>query len=253
MRKSSFLTIQLDEHGQAILPPELLAQYGITPGALIRLDEDESGFSFSRSSENLARVYIEPTNICNLDCATCMRNAWDEPPGKMSWATFERIIEAIQPLTPRPSVFFGGYGEPLTHPRILDMVAAARQTGASVELITNGILLTPRVCSSLIEAGLDRLWVSLDGATPASYADVRLGDELPRVLENLKMLQKLLRTQGSATPKLGIAFVAMRRNINDLPQVVELGKKTGCRSLLRQQRIGAHPRNAGRSLVCWPV
>lgn len=219
--------IQMDDQGHLILPAELLLKYGIKPGAQVRLDENLAGFSLSRSSDNLARVYIEPTNLCNLDCATCMRNAWDEPSGRMSETTFERILQGIEPLNPKPTLFFGGFGEPLTHPRILDMLAAAKQTGAEVEMISNGVLLSPKICEALIKIGLDRLWVSLDGATPESYSDVRLGDELPRVLENLKSLQKQMRSSGSARPALGIAFVAMRRNIRDLPQVVELGKSLG--------------------------
>jgi len=227
LRKSSHLTIQLDELGHLILPAELLAQYGIIQGAQVRLDETPVDFRFSRSSDNLARVYIEPTNMCNLDCATCIRNVWDEPLGKMSGDTFEQIVGGISRLSSKPSIFFGGFGEPLTHPRILDMVAAAKQAGSSVELITNGILLSPQTSSIFIDLGLDRLWVSLDGATPQSYADVRLGDMLPSVLSNLKELRKLLQRSRTAAPQLGIAFVAMKRNIRDLPDVIDLGKKLG--------------------------
>jgi MoaA/NifB/PqqE/SkfB family radical SAM enzyme len=227
MEKNTILPVQLDDQGHLILPPELLARYGLVPGAQVRLSEGDAGFVFSRSTENLARVYIEPTNICNLDCATCMRNAWNEPLGKMSAETFERVIKSIGQLTHKPSISFGGFGEPLTHPQILAMVAAAKQVGESVELITNGILLTPEVCEKFIELGLDRLWVSLDGATPQSYADVRLGDALPQVLANLEHLRRQLRKVRSATPRLGIAFVAMKRNIKDLPEILTLGKKLG--------------------------
>jgi MoaA/NifB/PqqE/SkfB family radical SAM enzyme len=76
---------------------------------------------------------------------------------------------------------------------------------------------------------LDFLWVSLDGATPESYLDVRLGDELPRIIENLKALRLLRYRLGSRTPKLGIAFVAMKRNLQDLPEVVSLGRRLGAR------------------------
>ena len=65
------------------------------------------------------------------------------------------------------------------------MVAKVKALGATVELITNGTLLTQEMSGRLIEAGLDVLWVSLDGATPESYADVRLGAALPEVLANL--------------------------------------------------------------------
>ena len=39
-----------------------------------------------------AKVYVEPTNACNLACATCVRHAWEEPEGFMEWATFEAVV-----------------------------------------------------------------------------------------------------------------------------------------------------------------
>lgn len=227
MKKRSAITIEVDVQGRMIVPAEVGKRYGITAGAKIRLEEDATGFRFSRSSEQVARIYIEPTNLCNLDCVTCMRHVWDEPSGRMSEAVFQRILEGVRAFQPTPTVFFGGFGEPLTHPRICEMVAQAHQAGAVVELITNGILLNAGMSQRLMEAGLDRLWVSLDGATPESYSDVRLGAALPEVIANLEHLQKLRGLMSDANPRLGIAFVAMKRNIADLPEVVRLGKSLG--------------------------
>ena len=95
--------------------------------------------------EGPRKIYIEPTNRCNLDCRTCMRNAWDEPLGRMSMPTFVRIMDGVRLISPRPVVFFGGLGEPLTHPDIVAMVAASKGLGSQVELITNGTLLTRSV------------------------------------------------------------------------------------------------------------
>ena len=156
-----------------------------------------------------------------------MRNVWDEPPGRWRLSTFAHVMEGIREFSPTPGVFFGGYGEPLAHPEILEMVAAAKRAGAAVELITNAILLSEPVARRLIELGLDRLWVSIDGATPASYADVRLGDALPQVIDNLARLKDLRALSGADHPQLGIAFVAMQRNIADLPAVVRLGQRLG--------------------------
>ena len=124
----------------------------------------------------------------------------------------------------------------MSHPDILAMVAAAKGVASKVELITNGILLTPPMSSEFIRMGLDRIWVSIDGATPESYTDVRLGAELPRILENLEALRSLKyqvasanprQGPGLARPRLGIAFVAMKRNLQDLPKVIDLGKSLG--------------------------
>jgi MoaA/NifB/PqqE/SkfB family radical SAM enzyme len=96
-----------------------------------------------------------------------------------------------------------------------------------VELITNGTLLSASMAERLVAAGLDRLWVSIDGATPQGYADVRLGDRLPEVLANLEGLRAIRQGQEADAPHVGIAFVAMKRNIHELPEVIRLGKRLG--------------------------
>lgn len=172
--------------------------------------------------DRLARLYVEPTNRCNLDCRTCMRNGWEEPLGFMEPELFGKIIAEVAALPGPPEIFLGGFGEPLGHPRIADMVARAKVHGCEVQLISNGILLDEGMVHRLADAGLDRLWVSIDGASPASYADVRLGDHLPEIIANLERLMAQ-----SDRPELGISFVAMRRNAADLPAVLELGRRLG--------------------------
>jgi len=176
----------------------------------------------STDIDRLDRLYVEPTNRCNLDCRTCMRHGWEEPLGFMDPDLLAGLLAEVGAWRRRPGIFFGGFGEPLAHPRIADMIALAKGTGASVELISNGILLDGGMAGRLAAAGLDRLWVSVDGASPASYADVRLGDHLPGILANLERLMAR-----SDRPELGICFVAMRRNVADLPAVLELAQRLG--------------------------
>jgi len=61
----------VDEHGRLVLPPEVAAQSGLAPGARMRLEPTRNGLRLHRSVTHLAKVYVEPTNACNLDCATC--------------------------------------------------------------------------------------------------------------------------------------------------------------------------------------
>jgi MoaA/NifB/PqqE/SkfB family radical SAM enzyme len=178
------------------------------------------------------KLYIEPTVRCNLACRTCIRNAWDEPGGDMAAETFAAVLSAIAAMPAPPLVMFGGFGEPLTHPAIVDMVAGVKSRGCRAELITNGVLLSANRSRALIAAGLDRLWVSLDGARPESYADVRLGAELPGVLANIHEFSRRRPLRRPRRPEIGIAFVAMRRNVADLPQLMSLGRALGVASYL---------------------
>ena len=116
------------------------------------LDEGENHFRLHRPLSQLTKVYVEPTVACNLDCITCFRNEWDQPMGRMSDATFARVLEGVQAMDPRPSVCFGGIGEPLFHPRTLDWLEQAKALGVKVEMITNGTILNEKTVRRLIDA-----------------------------------------------------------------------------------------------------
>jgi MoaA/NifB/PqqE/SkfB family radical SAM enzyme len=238
----------------------------------------------------LLKLYIEPTNCCNLTCRTCIRNIWGEEAGYMSRDVFDRIMTSLFPdadlveeqthtfsgtggaegpaaadrgLAARLSaaraarrrsgdapltVFFGGFGEPLAHPELVNMVARAKSAGARVEMITNGTLLTPEISRQLIAAHLDRLWVSLDGAKPESYADIRLGAELPQVLDNLEAFRSARPPGHRPLPDIGIAFVAMRRNVADVPDLVRLGARLGARHYMITNVLPHTPEMCGEIL-----
>lgn len=227
MKLKPELSAHVDEEGRLVFPPEVISLFGLRPGVQVRLEEGANGLHLRRPVNHLAKVYIEPTNRCNLQCRTCMRNVWDEPLGQMSSTIFDRIVEGLRSFSPPPTIFFGGFGEPLAHPDIVEMVIKAKLLGSKVELITNGTMLTPEISRELIKADLDILWVSIDGATPESYADVRLGAALPEVLANLKHFRNIRTEKHLLTPEIGIVFVAMKRNITDLPSVLQIGSQLG--------------------------
>ena len=184
--------------------------------------ESTGGSAAVSGIDRMERLYVEPTSRCNLDCRSCIRHGWEEPLGNMDIDLFAGLMAEVGAMPGPPAVFFGGFGEPLGHPHIVDMVRLAKESGSFTELISNGVSLDPEMAWRLIDAGLDRLWVSIDGASPESYADVRLGDHLPEIVANLERLSSM-----RDHPELGISFVAMRRNSADLPAVMDLAERLG--------------------------
>ncbi len=220
---------EVDKNGRIIIPKETLDHYGIKPGSKLLLSGKPAGIKIHQPATHLKKIYIEPTNKCNLSCKTCMRNMWDEPLGQMEMNTFEKIVDSVKVLPAPPSIMFGCLGEPLMHPDIIKMITQMKKPGSQVELITNGTLLSEELSLQLVKAGLDKLWVSIDGAKPESYSDVRLGAMLNDVIENVKRLRDLRYIHHT---RIGIVFVAMKQNISDLPDVMSIGKKIGAEHFL---------------------
>ena len=72
----------VDEAGRLVIPAEVMVEYGLKPGSQIRIEKKAAGLSLGTPVSHLRKVYIEPTNRCNLKCRTCIRNIWDEPSGR---------------------------------------------------------------------------------------------------------------------------------------------------------------------------
>ena len=174
----------------------------------------------------LRKLYIEPTTKCNLNCKMCFRHTWfDEPICDLSLEDYRRVLETM-PKTVE-TIFFGGMGEPLFHRDILTMIRLAAETGAEVELLTNGTLLTEQMIHGILDAGLTRLWISIDDLETNSSinaaADTRDADHSGHnhsglVLSNIRMLNKI-RQKSLSSISLGITFVAMKSNVHQLSKL----------------------------------
>lgn len=182
----------------------------------------------------LTKLYLEITTHCNLDCQMCVRRAWNESYGHMPLTTFRELMEQVERLPVPPTIHMSGYGEPTAHPDFLEMVRLAKATGASVEITTNGTLLNTEMSTTLIQLGLDRLMVSIDGTTPEQYEDIRAYSSFEQVIENLRNLRRIkLRLKGRrGKPKVGISFVAMQQNVADLVELPWLSTYIGAEEVL---------------------
>ncbi|GAB4482778.1 MAG: tungsten cofactor oxidoreductase radical SAM maturase [Anaerolineae bacterium] len=180
-------------------------------------------------TDPLNKLYVEITTACNLDCQMCVRRAWHEPIGTMPLATFASLMDQVRELPAPPIIHLGGYGEPMAHADFLEIVQLAKAAGARVEMTTNGTLLSERMAHALIDLDLDRLVVSFDAATAQLYADIREGSDFALVYENMRALYRIKIRRGSrfSNPQVGIAFVAMKSNIHELPSLPWLATRIG--------------------------
>jgi len=212
----------VDDDGGLRLPPQVVQALGLRPGARAYLEAGEDALLLHRPVSHLARVYLEPTNRCNMDCRMCVRHSWLDGRGDMGAEVFGRLLEGLKAGSPRPSVVFGGFGEPLVHPDIQAMLAACKELGCPVELITNGLLLDEDCSRRLVKIGLDRVWVSIDGGRPEPGRQVGHGGFFEQIKRRLHGLNAAKSWSSVLDPKLGLVFVAHRQNIPELAEVYRL-------------------------------
>lgn len=198
------------------LPEEFL------PPAYRAINPATRGAIASASPRN---IFIEVTNHCNLLCETCPRtfNTYEEPK-TLAWADFLKIIAQFPDME---RAVLHGIGEPLLNKELPRIVAHLKSLGVYVLFNTNATLLNDDWSRKLIEAGLDELRVSIDGADAKTYALIRGAPLFHKVLSNLKRFVEIQKEMGVTQPRPSLWMTGVKENIGELPEVVRLAARIG--------------------------
>ncbi len=103
-----------------------------------------------------SRVYVEVTNICNMNCSFC--HGHSRAPRRMSREEFALVLGKVQGLT--RYIYFHLMGEPLLHPDLPLFIKQSRESGLLPVITTNGTLLAKRK-EEIIASGVHKVCVSL--------------------------------------------------------------------------------------------
>jgi len=170
---------------------------------------------------------IEPTTACNLGCPECPSGLkqFTRPTGKLDLVLHRKMLEQVS-----PSVFYINYyfqGEPFLHPQFLELIREAKKYRMYTATSTNAHFIDRKKAEEIVNSGLDRLIISLDGLTQGTYENYRVHGKLEKVIEATKLLVEAKRSIGSATPQLILQFLAVKPNEHEIPGVLDLGKVMG--------------------------
>lgn len=141
--------------------------------------------------ETIEELHVEVTNKCNAACPMCDRNIHGGPdrPGRglTEW-TLDDIDKVFKDLPNLKFVYFcGTHGEPLAAKHIFEAIKAAKDTGARIEMFTNGSLKTESWWKKLVSIldKSDRITFGVDGIeTNHLY---RQNTDINKILKNMQI------------------------------------------------------------------
>ena len=191
------------------------------------------------SNKHPSKLFVEVTTFCNLQCGMCVKqNAMGGiPEGSMSPETFEKLAPAFQHLD---SLVLNGIGEPLLHPRLEMFISRARSLlpeNAWIGFQSNGMALTDDRAASLVDAGLDRICISLDTVSDDSFRSIRSGGEMGGIVAAFASLKRARARKRGRDLRIGIEFVLMRNNLADLPEAIRWAGRSGARFAIVSQLL----------------
>ena len=166
----------------------------------------------------------ELTSACNLECVHCRASATKErDENELSTEEAKHLIDDITRFA-KPVLILSG-GEPLLREDVYEIAEYGTDSGMRVVLATNGALLTPEVATKLKKVGVQRVSVSLDGASAKTHDDFR---GMPGAFEGaLSGINELK----DADLSFQINTTITKRNLDEVPKILDLALELGADAL----------------------
>jgi len=176
-----------------------------------------------------SKLFVEITTRCNLTCQMCVKQSWDNGihEGDMSMETFMAMAPAFPHLE---AMILNGIGESLLHPKLEEFIRIAKGAmpkGSWVGFQSNGLLLDAQRALSLIEAGLDKICLSLDAICPDTFRKIREGGEVDDLDQAFNALAAARKCYPDSGLQVGVEFVVMQDNLYQLPEVLRWSASRG--------------------------
>ncbi len=143
-------------------------------------------------------LYLDPSSACNFKCQFCptghkdLIDSSDYKRSTMSLELFKKVIHDIGEFEkPIKVLRMNKIGEPFLNKILAQMVACAKESGRIelIDLATNGSLFSRKSLSQLVDAGLDRLNISLEGINREQYLEqAKVDIDFDKLVENVKWL-----------------------------------------------------------------
>ncbi|MFA5193049.1 MAG: radical SAM protein [Verrucomicrobiia bacterium] len=161
------------------------------------------------------------TKACNLKCVFCI--SYSSLKG-VQWMPFDFYQEVARQLFPTAhTVNFCSGGEPFLYPKFREALKLAQENRTQTIVVSNGMLINRKTAEWLVESqSLHNLRISFDGSTKQTLERIRVGASYESILANMEYLDRLKRENGAVYPRLGIRYVIMKSNADEMPAVLDV-------------------------------
>lgn len=171
------------------------------------------GFRTINNSIFPQMVVVSTTNACNYQCSHCYFYKYVASPDytrhDIDTSVFRKIVDEMGHY-PHSTLRFIAWGEPLLHPKMIDLMTIARRAAPAnkITLITNGYVMNEAYSNALMKAGLNLVEVSIDAARPETYSKLRtsLPNALNIVEENTQEMIKN-RDKDKYSTRVVVSFI----------------------------------------------
>lgn len=180
----------------------------------MKKEDIKYGFWTKEEEEFPQMLHAVITNVCNLECIHCaykvVKRRSDYKPSFLEWDIFTRVADEV--ASHKDAILrFTCDGEPLLHPRILDMVEYAKNHNLRpVTINTNGLLLDRRMIDNLLDREIDVIEVSINAHSKEGYYKLRKSNDYDEIVARTHYLIKARDSRPNCATKVMVSIINQR-------------------------------------------
>jgi MoaA/NifB/PqqE/SkfB family radical SAM enzyme len=188
------------------------------------------------------QLIIDVTNSCNLRCPVCpVTFAMTRPRGLMSFELFRLIIDDFIAEEKKPEIFFNFSGEPTLNKHLPEMISYASESGHSTFVSTNATRLGPELAERMIESGLSRIALCLDGFSKSAQESYRVNSDFDTVKANIETFLAVRRRLGARNPTTVLQTLLTSYSEVQIAEILKWATECGFdRVRLKTFSLGSH-------------
>ena len=170
-------------------------------------------------------VSVEITNYCNLHCPECpVGSSKFSRSGKNTFdsSLYKKLIDELKPTLEHIILYF--QGEPFLNNQFHELIKYAHNSRIYTSTSTNGQFLNEKTAKEIVQSGLDKIIISIDGSTQQVYGMYRVGGDLQKAIDGINYLNEWKKKLDSITPFVEIQFLVLKTNEHQLKDMQKLAK-----------------------------
>lgn len=183
---------------------------------------------YLKANKNYPRtIFVEATPYCNIKCVMCPcylegQEVYKYRKSKaMSFEVFKKIIDFIKSEF-NFQIAFTYSGEPLMNKEIFKMISYLSDNSIPSSMHSNALLITQNKFKDIVECGLDRLKISIDGTDEKTYSQLRRGGDFRVLLKNISGLMEYKKGKNAVSPEVQLQYIVTKTNYQNIDKFMKL-------------------------------
>ncbi|UCG37751.1 MAG: SPASM domain-containing protein [bacterium] len=176
------------------------------------------------------QLEMEITTTCAKRCIHCEHTYWSRESQPIKQMTYEQVIGILEQFPGLRWASLVGEGSSFEHKEMKRFITYLRRRNIMSYVPDHMCDYDDETIEHIVSNDMDGIVLSFDGASRETYESIKVGCRYDRTIENIRKVLAAKKRLGTPFPEIMFAYIAMKNNVHEIPDFVDLVGNIGRRA-----------------------